>query len=265
MKQKTKKFIGISSGLITLATLLIWYIFPFLAYQWYYHVQVGDFHKELKVAPIYVESLISAPQEWYDFNIGGLSFKVPNVIYKKVYSSENCVYFISEKETFYIAYNTPEEELFETIREKNLNFPIISYQDRVSMLKSVPTDISICNARGKNMQAYLNQILKFLSIPTGGLSESFIVDTKVLKGICMISEKRENGLSALAEIYSSDDEAIAFSVSLMRYNERIRLKTDLQKILSSIKVPARPFDNEVVRKDIDALPEKYRNMIGITH
>ncbi len=132
------------------------------------------------------------------------------------------------------------------------------------MLKSVPTDVSIFHTRGKNMEGFSNQILKFISIPTGGLSESLIIDPKVLKAICLISEKRENGYSALAEIYSNN-EAIPLNITLIRYNEKRALKRDLLRILASIKVPNHPLDIEVVRKDIDALSEKYRNMIGITH
>lgn len=253
MKLKTKKLIGILSGLTAFAVLSIWYFFPVLAYQylWFYYAHIGIYQKELEVVPTYIDRLAAPPQEWNDIHIGELSFKLPNVTCAKVLSDENSICFISDRGRFLIGNLTPDKELLE---KKEFKYP--TYRDRVAILKSIPADISFLNTRNKNMLSYTNQILKFISIPNGGLSESLIVAQQGLKAICIISEKRENGFSAVAEIYNNS-ESMTFNITIVRYNEKNALKTDLLRILASVKMPAHPLDIVAVRKDLDALTEKY--------
>ena len=180
--------------------------------------------------------------------------------WKKISGCENLIYFVSESGTIVIHDIAPSKDLLGIIQEKNLKYPIISYQDRLAILESLPSDISIFNPRSKNQQSHVNQILKAIrieaiNIPRGGLIEINIVDPKILKAICIKSEQKK-GFSAFVRIYSQN-EAMSFSVMLKNYEDKRSLDTDLLRILGSIKVPDHPLNIETVKKDINAIIDKY--------
>ena len=224
-------------------------------YKWF--VYTCDIEKYLKVTPAYLNNLISPPQKWEEIIIGELSFKVPISTFKKISGCENLIYFVSESGTIVIHNIAPSKDLLGIIQEKNLKYPIISYQDRLAILKSLPSDISIFHSRSKNQQSYVNQILKPMSFPGGGLIEINIVDPKILKAICIKSEQGDKkGFSAFVDIYSQN-EAMSFSVMVKNYEDKRALDTDLLRILGSIKVPDHPLNIETVKKDINAIIDKY--------
>ncbi len=258
MEIKHQKFISLSLVLSIVLTASIWYFFPVLQYNWHVKRTLGDYiNEQLSVTPICVSAVNVTSEEWNELNIGGFFFKVPKLEYKKVFSEGDRVYFFSEKGAFIVSYTGSKKESIDTI-EGGGSISFSSFREKAAILKSVPSDISIFNARNKNKQAWTYQHFKFMSLNVGKLIGMYIIDSKSLKATCMIYKmERKRYYYASADIYSNDEAKLLFNVSLSRYNKLRELKEDLLKSLSSIKVPALPLNIEIVRKDINEMPQKY--------
>lgn len=256
MKQKTKKFIVISLGLLSVALLFIWFFFPVLMSKWFMY-KSADLQTYLNVSPTYIKELPESPPEWNSISIGKLILKLPMSKYKKISGNENYINLVSDQGSLVIYDLAPPVELLKMIKEKELKYPLVSYENRLAILKSLPADISFLNSRSKNERSSVNLILKAIGIPVGGLGEVRIVDPKILKAICIISEKSEKGFSAIVELYTQN-ESMNFTIMLVNYKDKTVLNSDLLSILGGVRLPNQPLDYETVKKDINAIVNKYK-------
>ena len=111
-----------------------------------------------------------------------------------------------------------------------------SFDHRLAVLSSTPGDISFFNSRRKNMKAAINQFLKTIAIPIGGLRKVLAIQKEDLRALCTLSEKLDNGYSAHATLFNQDD-TVSIEIILNHYNDANNLKADLLAILGGIKTP----------------------------
>jgi len=255
MKISPKKILYFSLSLLGILSLAIWYFFPVLMYKFTYSEE--KLQKQLGKNPTYIQKLSLPPKEWDNIAIGELILKLPIGKYKKINGGENYINFRSEEGAILIYDITPTREHLKIIEEKNLQYPFTSLQNRLDILKSLPSDITFLNSRNKNMLGAVNQILKAISIPAGGLGEVLIVNPKILKAVCIVSENNENnGFSARVNIYSHN-EAMSFGLMLLCYKDKATLNLDLLRMLGSVRVPNHSLDLKTVKKDIEVIVRKY--------
>lgn len=255
MINSTKKILYYSVSTLVVVSLTIWFFFPVLTYKFIY--SEAKLQKQLSIRPTYIEKLQVPPTEWNNIAIGGLTLKVPIYKFKKVSGSENQISFRSQESTILIFDITPSKELLKLIEEKKVQYPFTPLLTKLDIVNSSPSDISFFNARSKNERSMTNQILKAISIPSGGLGEVLIINPEVLKAVCIISEDEDNkGYSAIVDIYSNN-EAVSFGLMLLRYKDKISLQHDLLSILGSVRVPNQLLDLEAVKKDIAVVVKKY--------
>lgn len=251
MNQKTNKIIWISLGLLAVTSLSIWYFLPVLSNE-LFMFQNHDSQKYLNVAPTYMGNLAATPKEWTEISIGELVLKLPICRCKKIYGNDFFINFVTEDGSVLINNIAQSKELLDSKAEHKAKYPASTFEEKIAILKSLPEDISFFNSRTKNAQISASQVLKFIGIPTGGLGELRIVNSRGLKAICIISEKGEYGFNAIADIYSQN-EAMSFSIILMRYTDKSILDIDLQRVIAGIGIPDHPLDPEAVKKDINFL------------
>jgi hypothetical protein len=256
MKHKTKKLIAISLSLLTVASLFIWYFFPVFVAKWLLYNN-ADLQRYLNVSPTYSDKLPESPAEWDRISIDTLSLKLPISKYKRISGKETYLNLVSDQGSLTIFDLAPSAEALKMIKEKKLKYPFVSYEDTLAIVKSLPADISFLNAREKNKRSSANLILKAIGIPTGGLGEVRIVNTEILKAICIISEKGERGFSAVVDLYSQN-ENMTFTILLTHYKDKTEMSSDILNILGGIRLPNQPLDIETVKKDIDTIVKKYK-------
>jgi len=255
MKIITKKKLGISFGLLAIITLVVWYFYPLLLNRWVTQKN-ADAQKYLRMMPTYMEELPAPPKEWTVISIGEVALKLPISKYNEISGGKTNIRFLGNDGSVLINDIAPPKELLKVLSENKLKYPHLSFQERKAILKSLPSDISFFNSRSNNVQSSLNQTLKFISIPQGGFDEVRIVDSGLLKAICIISEKREKGYHAFVDVYSQNESSF-FSIFLMRYKDKKTIDADLRNILGSIKITNNPTDIETATRDIQAIVRKY--------
>lgn len=241
-------------GLLSIISIAGWYYFPYLAYQ--FTNRNDNFEKYLRIKPAYINNLIIPPREWDNIQLGGISIKLPMYKYSKIDGKDNFIRFAFGSEQVIVSDIAPTKDLLDIIEKNKLKYPTVSYQDRVAVFKSSPTDVTLFNSRSNNMQAYLNQTLKIISVPIGGISEIYIVKPEIIKATFFISEKRKNGYSAFADIYSQNERNF-FSIMLGNYSDKNALKSDMLTILGGITVSDNVVDIEKSKQDISAAVHKY--------
>jgi len=253
----TKKRLTISLGVLLFAAIVIWYFFPVFVNKWFMY-QTAGFTKYVAVSPTYIEKLPESPKNWDKITIDALSFKLPISEYKKIRGVDNFIYFTSDAGTFLVSDIAPSEELTKIMKEKNLRYPFISYEDRLATVKSLPSDISFFNSRRKNVQGAFNQYFKFLSVSLGGIAEIDIVNPELLKAIIIKSEYRDKyNYSATATVYSQNDK-MSFDIMLKNYKDKQILDAHLLQILGSLQVPDHQLSIQTVKQDIQTIVNKYK-------
>jgi len=255
MKLKTKKRLFISLGLLSLLSLIIWYFFPVFVNKWF--IYESGFKKYLNVTPTYIDKLPEPPKEWATLSIDKLVLKLPISKYKIISGRDTYLNLASEAGSLVIYDIALSKELAKMMKEKKIGYPFTSYEKRLGVVKSLPSNVSFMNSRSKNEQSSANLILKAVGIPMDGLDEVRIVNPKLLKAICTISQKGEKGYSASVDLYSQS-EKMSFSMLLFHYKDKAMLNSDLLSILSGVRLPNQPTDVEKVGKDIDVIVNKYK-------
>ena len=259
MRQKTKKIIYTLFGLLLFIIFSVWYFFPVLMTNWYlYYSDLRHlYNSDLNVVPITINNLISPPNNWIDLSVDKLTFKLPLSRYDKISGNKNYLYFNSEKGSFLISDIVPQEDFLKIIKENNLKYPMISYQEELTILKSSPSDISFFNPRYKNKHSTMNLVLKTVSIPVGGFGKILDVNADSLKAICIISNKYEKGYIANAYIYNKEG-TLSFSIYLKNYKNNVLLETDLLSILGGMKVPDQMINSDKAKDDIQRIVKDHK-------
>ena len=256
MNTRTKKILWVSLGMVAAIAIAGWYFFPIYMYRLSY--QNDDLKmKYLGLKPRHVDNLAVPPQDWSNIKLGGISLKIPLYRFNKIEGSDTSLSLRSDSEMLSISDLAPSQEMMEVIKQQKLKYPLLSFQERIAVLTSLPTDVSLHNSRKHNMEGFKNQILKFLSVTTGGWSEIYIYNSNNLKAIAAISERREKSdYSANVEVYSQKEKAY-FSMMLMKYKDREALKNDLEKLLGGVSVSDQPNDLAVAKNDINTFVNQY--------
>jgi hypothetical protein len=256
MKRNIKKILWVSFGLLSVVTIAFWYIFPILAYKFNYQHDALKM-KYLAIKPTHADILYAPPQDWTDLQIGGIGMKIPLNRFYKIEGADTYVKFYSPQEILVIGDLAPSNELLDVARKEKMKYPLLSFRDRTAALESLPTDTGLFKSRKHNMEALTNQMMKFLSVTAGGISEIEIFNLKNVKAIIIISEKREKyGFSAHVEIYSQNERAL-FSMMLAKYKDKESLKNDLGKLLGGVRISDQPNDLAVAKKDINTFVRKH--------
>jgi hypothetical protein len=256
MKNNTKKILWVSFGLLSVVAIAFWYVFPILAYKFNY--QNDDLKmKYLAIKPTHADNFATPPQDWNDLQIGGIGMKIPLNRFDKIEGADTYLKFCSPQEILVLGDLAPSHELMDVVKKEKLKYPLLSFRERSAALESLPTDIGLFKPRKHNMQALTNQMMKFLSVTAGGISEIGIYNTNNVRAITIISEKREqSGYSAHVEIYSQN-ERVFFSMMLAKYKDKESLKYDLGKLLGAVRISDQATDLEAAKKDINAFVSKY--------
>jgi hypothetical protein len=252
---KAKKIIVISSGSILAIAVFVWYFFPFFWASYFCYRSDGMF-QYLKVKPIQIIALKTPPKEWKDITIDNLTMKLPMSEYTKMFGKENHMFFGSGKKGLILSDIVPSKEILQMIKENKLKYPNVSFRDYLAIFNSTPADVSFFNSRSKNMTALINQTLKAIGIPIGGISKILVVNTGTLKALCIISEKRDKGYTASVWVYSQN-EKVSLSLMLFDPNETT-LENDLLEILGGIKMPEHMGDIDRVSEDINRIVTKFK-------
>ncbi len=256
MKHKTKKLLAISLGLLSVVAIFSWYFFPVLMAKWFLYNNAG-LQRYLNVSPTYIEKLPEPPEEWDRISIDTLTLRLPMSKYKKVSGIDNHVRLVSEQGSLLLLNLVPPVELLQLIRENKLKYPPVSYEDKLAILKALPSDISFLNSRSKNRRNSVNLILKNITIHSIGLGDVLVVNPRILKAICVLSEKRENGFTAIVDVYSQNENVILHFM-LLNYNDKAALNSDLLSLLGGIRMPDQPLDAVKVINDIDTIVKGYK-------
>jgi hypothetical protein len=255
MKPKTKKIIAITSGSILVMALLVWYFFPVLAATWFLY-QYDEFHQYLDSQPILISKLETPPKEWENITIDNLTMKLPLSEYTKVRDAKTLIFFISDKGCLLVNDIVPSKDMLSMIKENKLTYPVVSFQERVSIFSSKPADISFFNSRSRNMIAFANLGGKLIATSLYGFGKVMIINADNLKAICILSEKREKGYLATANVYSKDEKA-SLSLMFLSYKNARVLESDLLFVLGGIKMFDNMPDRDKVNKDIHDIVTKF--------
>jgi hypothetical protein len=253
-EKEIQKILWVSLGLLSIISIAGWYYFPYLAYK--FTNTNEKYEKYLRIKPTYINNLIIPPHEWDDIQLGGISIKLPTYKCNKIDGQNNSIRFAFGSEQVIVSDIAPTKDLLDVIEKNKLKYPTVSYQDRVAVFKSSPTDVTIFNSRSNNMQAYVNQTLKFISVPIGGISEIYIIKPEIIKAVFFISEKRKNGYSAFADIYSQNERNF-FTIMLRNYSDKNVLMSDMLTILGGITVSDHVTEIEKSKEDINTVVRKY--------
>ena len=240
MNQKTKKILVSSVAILSLTAIIVWYLFPVLiAKGFMYSCKVT---KSFEVMPHTIESLPAPRSDWEDISIDTLKIKLPISEYKIIHGKGQFLNFGSDKGAILIYDLDPSMKL-------------MTFEERLSIFKTSPHDLSLFNSRANNEKYSANLILKAISLPHGGEVE--VVNSEKLKAICIISEKDDKGFSGIATLYGPK-EAMVFSLMFTHYKDKAILKTDLLNILAGIRMPDQPVQFAKAENDINTIVKKYK-------
>lgn len=239
MKPKTKKILGSAVAVLSLTTIIIWYLFPVLVAKWFMYYQ--KVNTSFEVVPQLIERLPTPPADWKDISLDTLQMKLPISEYNKIHGKGQFINFVSDKGSLLIYDLDPSMKL-------------MTYEERLSIFKALPRDLSFFGPRNNNEKYSANLILKAISLPHGGEVE--FVNSEKLKAICIISEKDDKGFSGMATLYGPK-ESMMFSLMFTHYKDKDILKTDLLNILAGISLPDQPLQLAKVESDINTIVNKY--------
>lgn len=242
MKKINKKFISSASCSVAIIAFFIWYFFPVIGAQWYSY-KFSDFHKYLCLSPENISELKSPPIKWENIAIDKLSMKLPLSEYNEVSGDKSSVRFKCKNGPVHsICFSFPVN-------------PVLSYQEQLDILNSIPDDISIFHSRNKNLTAFGYQIAKIMSVPWPGLSKIISVQDQNLKALCKLIENGENNCIAHAAIYDQNGAEI-FNLMFLKYKDLRSLETDLLDMIGGIKTPLFYNDINNISEDIRILVNK---------
>lgn len=242
--------------MVAAVVIAAWYFFPIYTYRFNY--QNDDLKmKYLSIKPTHINELAAPPQDWSVIQVGGVSLRIPLSRFNKIEVTDTSLKLQSKSEFLRIGDLAPSNELIDIVKKEKLKYPLLSFQERVAALQSLPTDVALQNSRKSNIDALTNQMLKFLSVAVGGISEIEMCNPNRLKAIAVISEKREkSGYSANIEVYSQNEKAF-FTMMLGKYKDRETLKDDLGKLLGGVSVSDQPNTLETAKRDINAFVSRH--------
>jgi len=215
----------------------------------------------LEMTPVEITVLKPPPKDWNNISIDGLTLKLRMSRYKKVQSNppiDPGLGCISEMGSLIVDDIVPSKEILKLLKEKNLAYPTISYQEELAAFKSTPADISVFNSRSKNIRAFINQVYK--AACTAPVRQILVVDTGGLKAICTIWRKQKKGYAATVHAFNQD-ETVSFHLMLLHYKETDLLERDLFGILAGISMPDHTPDADQVDKDIKKIVAKFNKGI----
>jgi len=255
MKQTTKKILLISLAVSLFASLTIWYFFPMLKGQMFIYTR-GSLKGYLNVHPTYIKELPKPPATWDNISIDALVVKLPISKFNKISGREDYISFASDQGVLDFVSLVPSKELLKTLKERNLKYPLLSFQEKLMVLKVLPGDLSFFNSRDRNKEITANLINKASLFAPDHFGELFIVSTDMLKAICLISENGKNGYNAVVDLYSPNEAAFV-EMALFWYKERTALKSDLLSILGGLTMPNQPLQAERVKDGISAIVNKF--------
>jgi hypothetical protein len=254
MKQKTKRIIGVCFAVLLAVALCGWYFYPVYMYKFWFY-KFHSLRHYLEMTPVEITALNPPPKEWTTISIGGLILMLPMSRYKNVQGREIYpnLYCTSETGSLLIFEIAPPWG-WELLEQESKLPP---YQEELAIFKSTPADISVFNSRSKNIRAFINQILKAVSIPVYGSTKILAVNTGTLKAICNISEKRKKGYTAIVRAFNQN-ETVSVNVMLKDYKEIGLLESDLFEILAGIRMSDRRSDKKEVERDIKSIVAKFK-------
>lgn len=258
MKHRYKKAMAISIGLVLVAGLFIWYFLPVLASKLFIHSNSKLLH-QLNVQPSNIDKLpTSPPEEWANISIDTLSLCLPMYRYNKirVTSLSTGIGFISDQGTVFLPSLVPTVEFQEYLKENDITYPLVSYEDFLKEFTTIPDDISFFNSRSENINIYNNLILKLMAIPISGIDGVLAVNSSDLKAVCIMHETRKNGFGATLVLYNQT-ENITFDIAFMGYKNSDILHSDILYVLGSIRMPGRPLEAERIKADIESISRNY--------
>ncbi|MGA2516962.1 MAG: hypothetical protein ABSG44_10495 [Thermodesulfobacteriota bacterium] len=253
MKRKSK-VIALVSGFLLVIGFLVWYYYPVLVFRLHRDKSFGNLKSYHGVTPEPIVTLKSPPQEWMNLDIGNLTIRLPMLRYDKVSGYETNIFFASDTgPTFAIGDITPSQIMIELEKIGKIKPHSFSYEERLAIFNSSPADISIFHSRNKNMTALINLTLKAIYFHPGGIGKILAVNTRTLKALCVLSERKfEKGYVATAEVYNPN-EAVHFLLILKGYKDQRTLEADLLTILGGIRMPDHKLDGSEVSKDITSI------------
>jgi hypothetical protein len=160
MKQKTRRIIIVSFAILLAVALCAWYFYPVYMYKLFFY-RDDSLRKYLEITPVEISALKPPPKEWDTIPIDGLTLKLPMSRYKHVQGRDTYpyLYCTSEMGSLVIIGIVPPKEMLKLVKENKLPYPEVSYQEKLSVLKSIPADISIFNSRSRNKHAFTNQVV----------------------------------------------------------------------------------------------------------
>ena len=259
MKRKSKLIVRNAIIIIAILSLGGWYLYPYLMNKWYMF-SFGALRQLMEIKPTYVKKLLSPPTEWDGITIGDLRLKIPLSDVSKIINHGTSIFFIFKSgTTLAIIDVAPAKELVQLLEQKQLDYPTIPYSQKLAIVNSTPSDISILNKRSANSEAFANQILKTIGMQVLTYEVS-IVNANGFKAVCEKSKKEEYGYMASAYIYSPN-EAMSFTIMLMRYQDKDKLDTDLLTMLGGMEVPVQPQSIDIVEKDIQKIVDRFQEKI----
>jgi len=255
LSPKAKKIIVISSCSVLTVGLLIWYIFPVLAFYFYCY-RDSSLRKALYIKPVAISTLERPPQDWTVATIGELSVALPLFRYTKASGKESYIAFTSGKGHLIIADLVPLKGLKQTADAEKLPYPPMPFKVLAATYNSTPVDISIFHTRAKNTGALMNQILKLIAMPAGGLGSLSRVDTQTLKALCLVSERSDKGYLAEAYVFSKNEKSYVH-LTFLRYEDKTALEADLFAVLAGMRMPDHMNDSVRVSEDIDRIVKQF--------
>ena len=259
MKRKSKLIVRNAIIIIAIFSLGGWYLYPYLMNKWYMF-SFGALRQLMEIKPTYVKKLLSPPTEWDEITIGELRLKIPLSDVCKIKNHGTSIFFIFKSGTTITIFDVaPARELVQLLKQRQLNYPNVPYSQKLAVFNSTPSDISIFKTRSENSEAFANQILKTISMYVSTYEVS-IINTNGFKAVCEKSNEEEYGYMTSAYIYSLN-ESMFFTITLMNYQDKDKLDTDLLTILGGMEIPVQPQSIEVVEKDIQKIVDRFQEKI----
>lgn len=257
MKIINKKRLAILLGLLCLVAFLGWYFFPVLMAELFICKSGSLQKKYLNVRPTYITELPKPPSTWEDLSIDALVLKLPISKFTKISGKEDRITFAYGRSVLTFPSLVPSQELLKTLREMHLKYPLVSFEEKLAVLKVLPADLSSFNSRDENKRISASLVQKAVLFNPDYFGELLIFKSEMLKAICLISEKGKDGYHAVVDLYSPNG-AVSITMILFWYKDKQTLDSDLLSILGGLTMPNRPLRADIVKKDIISIVSKYK-------
>jgi hypothetical protein len=257
MKQTIKKKLIISVVVLSFVSLTIWYFFPLLTGKLFIYKSSSLQKKHLNIRPIYVKELPKPPATWESISIDTFVIKLPISTFNEIRGKDDqYITFASDRGVLSFGSLVPSEELLKILKEKDLKYPPVSFEEDLAVSKVLPADLSFFSSRDENRKISANLINKAILFNPDYYGELLVVNSDVLKAICLISEKIKNGYMASVDLYSPNG-TVFITMTLYYYKDKTTLESDILGILGGLTMPSQPLQAEQVKKDISTIVNRY--------